>query len=600
MQIKTFLKQNIYLWFALVIVIILVCLPVFDTFYSIGAKWQGVTPMFTGDSYYYYSRIKEVSDGNIFIGNPYFLEHSKEVAPAFFVADWIAAVPLLLGFSFTFTVIFNLIFWSVIFAWLFYLLLRQFNLPGPFCLLGTVLMYVEVYRLMFRPVSMQTVFPFFILFLLSFVIWHRNSSDKKAMVFLTLAMTAAFYIYTYLWQIILVFVFLTIVYFYLIKDKKKAYNLLLAILISHLLSLPLIIYTIKQISHPYYWESMERIGLVYTHLPAANVIYSGIWIIFALLLLFFSYFWVKDLKNNQDYKNLFVFSALSGIAMLIVSGSNIITGKELENSQHIERFIIVWLVIVFIGYLFHLVKNKINFKQITIYKKIVLFILLLLCLAGVNRYLQTLTGGGYLLRAVNGGFSRSTSEEQDFLQPLNWLENNELEQKVVWVIPYNSPINNYLNILTKHYSLYTVSGENYLVSQKEIEERYLTSRYFDNLKQVDIENNYWDYGGVGKAVHQYKTHNRKVKICKILHLNLLNYDCGQLTDAISYKGKEYFSGLYSQYQKEIVPNINQELKKFNVSYILLDRESAANFDLLKIKNIKKVYQDQNFLIYKIL
>jgi len=555
--------------------------------------------MFTGDSYYYYSRIKEVSDGNIFIGNPYFLEHSKDVAPAFFVADWIAAAPLLLGFSFTFTVIFNLIFWSIIFAWLFYLLLRQFNLPGPFCLLGTVLMYVEVYRLMFRPVSMQTVFPFFILFLLSFVIWYKNSSDKKAMVFLIMAMTAAFYIYTYLWQIILVFIFLTIAYFYLIKDKKKAYNLLLVILISHLLSLPLIIYTIKQISHLYYWESMERIGLVYTHLPAANVIYSGIWIIFALLLLFFSYFWVKDLKNNQDYKNLFVFSALSGIAMLIVSGSNIITGKELENSQHIERFIIVWLVIVFIGYLFHLVKNEINFKQIIICKKIVLFILLLLCLAGINRYLQALAGGGYLLRVVNGGFSRSASEEQDFSRPLNWLENNELKPKVVWVVPYGSQINDYLTILTKHYLLYAGSGQNYLVSQKEIEERYLTAKYFDNLEQADLENDYLSYGGVGKAVHQYKTHNRKVKICKILRLNLLNYDCGQLTDAVSYKGKEYFSGLYNQYQKEIVLNINQELKTFNVSYMLIDKNNSLDLDLKKIYNLKEVYQDQKFLIYKV-
>ncbi len=601
MKIKNFLTQNRYLWLTLAIIIILVAIPVFNVFHSIGASWQGVTPQFTGDSYYYYSRIREIGDGNIFIGNPYFLEHSKEIAPAFFVADWIAAIPFLSGFTFLSTIIFNLFFWSIIFVILIYLVLRQFNISGLFSAFGAILAYIETLRLMFRPVSMQTIYPFFALFLLAFIVWYKNPYNKKTVVFLTLAMTATFYVYTYLWQIILVFVFLAITYFYLTKDRKKAFNFLFVVLISHLLSIPLIIYTVKQISYPYYWESMERIGLVYTHLPAANVVYSGIWVIIALLLLVISYFWVKEFKNNQDYKNLFSFSVFSGIAMLMVSGSNIITGKELENSQHVERFIIVWLVIVFIGYLFHLIKNKINFKQTANNKKIVLLILFLFCLAGIFRYSQTLAGGGYLLKIINGGFSRSTFDEQGFSRPLSWLENNESEQKVVWIIPYNSQINDYLTILTKHYSLYTVSAETYLVPSKEIEERYLTSRYFDNLKQVDVENDYWSYGGVGKSVHQYKTHNRRVKICRILHLDLLNYDCGQeVANAVSFKGSQYFIDLYDQYQNEIKPNISQQLKKFNVSYILIDKSNGLDLDLRNINNIKKVYQDENFLIYKIL
>jgi len=596
MLIKTWLKENIYLIITLVVTIILVLIPILNIVSSIGYDWQGVAPMFTGDSYFYFSRMKEISDGNIFIGNPYYIEHNKEVAPAFFVADWIAAAPLLLGFSFNFTVIFNLLFWSLAFSLLFYYLLRQFGISKLFCFLGTVLMYIEVYRLMFRPVSMQTIFPFFILFLLAFIVWYKNPFNKKAMVFLTLATTATFYVYTYLWQIILVFVFLTIAYFFIIKKKRKAINLLIIIFLSHILSIPLIIYTIKQISHPCYWESMERIGLIYTRLPAANVFYSGIWIILALILLAFSYSWIKEFRNNKNYKNLFIFSALSGWAMLIVSGSNIITGKELENSQHIERFIIVWIVIVLSGYISYLIKNRVNFKIIAFKNKLILFILLLFCLIGIIRYLQALTGANFLLTAVSKKINQPIIKAQDYSRPLSWIEKNETEPIVIWAD--SEYLNRYVPILSKHYVLYDASSVTYIMPSREIEERYLIANYFNSLKQSDIEEDFWDYAGVGNAIHKHKTLNREVKICRILKLEKFGKDCGELTDAITLRGKEYFSDLYNQYKEEIQPNINQKLEKYQVAYIIKDKEFKSNFQPEALDGTELVYQDERFLIYK--
>jgi hypothetical protein len=536
------------------------------------------------------------------MGNPFFLEHSKEIAPAFFVADWFAALPLLFGFSFNFTIIFNLFFWSAVFALLLYLLLRQFNLPGLFCLLGTVLAYIVAYRLMFRPVSMQTVYPFFLLFLLAFIIWYKNYSNKKRIVFLVLSTTAAFYAYTHLWQIVLVFVLLTIGYFYLIGDRKRALNLFIIIFISHILSIPLIVYTIKQVTSTYYWESMERGGLVYTHLPAANVFYSGVWVLLALLFFALAYFWMKEFRDDEDYKNLFVFSALSGLAMLLTSVSNIVTGKEMENSQHIERFIGVWLVIVFVGLVFCLLRNKAGLRGLIIWQRLILFVLFLFCLAGIIRYVRVLGGSNFFLFYISRiGNQQANITAQNYSGVLGWLENNEKEQKVIWVIPYSSSINNYLTVLTKHYSLFAASGENYLVSQKEVEERYLTVNYFNNLSQGNIENAFRDYGGTGNAVHRFKTHNRQVKICQILHLNLFNYDCAQeVADATSFKGKQYFIDLYNQYKNEITPNINRELKKFNISYILVDKANNPSIDAARITGLNIVYQDKDFIIYKIL
>ena len=80
---------------------------------------------------------------------------------------------------------------------------------------------------------------------------------------------------------------------------------------------------------------------------------------------------------------------------------------------------------------------------------------------------------------------------------------------------------------------------------------------------------------------------------------MLNYDCGRLTDAVSFKGESYFSGLYDQYRKEITPNIYQELKKFKVLYILIDKADIMNLGVLE-NRIKEVYQNQKFIIYKVL
>lgn len=134
---------------------------------------------------------------------------------------------------------------------------------------------------------------------------------------------------------------------------------------------------------------------------------------------------------------------------------------------------------------------------------------------------------------------------------------------------------------------------------QEIEERYLINNYFNDLKQADIEKDYQNYAGVGNAVHKYKTVNRGFKLCRILKLDKFGKDCGELTDAVTFKGKEYFNNLYQQYRDEIKPNINEKLKKYQVAYIIKDKEFKSNFQPENLEGTELVYQDERFLIYKI-
>ena len=77
---------------------ILILFPVFYATSIIGQGNNGVPPSYDG-GYYYYARVQEVADGYPFVGNPFFYEHRTDGPVAFFLADWINAIPILMGLT---------------------------------------------------------------------------------------------------------------------------------------------------------------------------------------------------------------------------------------------------------------------------------------------------------------------------------------------------------------------------------------------------------------------------------------------------------------------------------------------------------------------
>src|SRR3989344_147647 len=102
-----------HLTFLVCVVSILSLLPIVDTYFAVGTEWRGVPPVYT-DEEYYYARIKEVKDGRPFLGNPYFYEHRDDLAPTFFITDWMAAIPLVAGLDLPKTLAVNFFVWSVL------------------------------------------------------------------------------------------------------------------------------------------------------------------------------------------------------------------------------------------------------------------------------------------------------------------------------------------------------------------------------------------------------------------------------------------------------------------------------------------------------
>lgn len=579
-------------------IILLALIPIIHTYYQNGTSWAGVAPSFVNDDLYYYARMQNIVHGYPLIGNPYFFEHREDLSPAFFVSDWLSTIPMKMGMPFIPTIALNFIIWSILFSILAYWLFRIFNLGELASVIGSILAYATMYMLILRPVVMQVVAPFFLLFCVALSLWLKAEKPSRLHnLFLVVTVALSFYIYTYLWQITVAILGLTILFLIYKKERSKLKHLFMAGLGGGILGLPIILYTLKQISSPYYWDTMARIGLVNTHLPTALSFYDGGMIFGILCLWGISFIWMKSLKDNPEYKNAFIFVLLTGIGLFVTLFSNVVTGKELEISNHIERFVTIWILIALVLYVWFLVKYRLSAKgrsafggdlyKLSYPKRLIVSTLSVFSFAIFLHFFVP----GF---AINSILETDTVSEQAYAEPLNWLNKNAPKESVVWS---NGGVGYFMPIMTTDFQLFNALGGLHLVPSKEVEERYLVSHYFDNLTLPIIERDFRDYAGVGNSVHQYKTYNRKVKICKLLYLAVFDINCGLETNAVSFKGEKYFVDLYDQYKNNIRPNITSELKKFKVSYIVRDKKVEDNFLPEKIPNTKLLWSNNRFEIY---
>src|SRR3989344_2632728 len=559
-------------------------LPFIHTFLTLGAPPRVPVGIYN-DTDYYYDRMQEVADGHPFLGNPDFFEHRDAPAPAFFAADWISAVPLILGLPLMTAIHVNLFLWSFIFLLLTYVLITVLGFRKA-ALAGSMLCYLELYLFIIRPVSMQVIFPFFIAFLIAYALWLREPESRKKMLFLGIAGASSAYVYTYAWQIVVVAFLLTAALFWYSGRKNLLTAWFRVFGIFILASLPLIMYTLKQLNHPDYWQTMDRIGLLYTHLPTAAALYSclPVLIIFLVGLMF---------RRMIDRQSALFFSIV-GLAAVAVTWSNLITGKDLELPQHVERFII-YLLSLATACLFSLVwERRGDLKLFKPRQLAIVTVLIGFLLVANVRYLIQYGPSVIPLSSYGKELSENI---QGFEKPLSWLRENVREPSVIWGDPHGRIVR-YVTMLTPHYVLWRAGGALHLLSSREVEERYLTANYF-HLTKNDLFLDYQEYAGVGNSEHKYRTYNRKVKLCRMFRLDWFR-DCGSMTTAVGYAGEEYFDDLYRRYERDIRPNISELLTTYKVAYGITDKETdTGHFTPPLLSNASLVYDDGRFTIYKL-
>lgn len=586
-RIKNFLKLHRHIAVLAGIVLVLTTVPVLETFFVVGDAWRGIIPPFSDGIYL--ARVHTIGEGHLTGGNPYFLEHSDGPPLVILAGAWINAIPLLAGLPFVTTMLVNFIIWSLLFAAAAYWLLRELRVSPWVAVFGTVFLYIQSYEHVWRPVNLQTVYPFYFLFYGALLRLIREQSRKNATL-LALMTGATFYFYPYLWQTVVITLGLLLLYALVRKNWLLLKTTLLSSFIGGIIGLPIPLYALwLSRSSPYFWESAGRLGLVNTHLPMAEVIYSGGWIGVMLALLAVLLWRVRALRENREFMLFGTFVAISGFGLWVMQGSNLITGKLLETGEHMPGFIFPWLAFSIFSLGTLLWKQRAQLSGWL--QTLSVSVLVLLSIVSI-RYVS-------LDAFLPPHISRNELQtEQLYAKPFAWLQNEEKSPVVIWSDPRD-----YLTVLlpiyTRHFTLNVYWGMMELVPEGEIHERYLVSQYFNNLTVADLKsvNEMSLYLGRHDLPHQAKTIERGIKICRILFFWDKNKDCGTPPTPQELLGNKFFEDLEKKFRTDITPNIKEYLKKYHISYILKDKVLNPTYRPEALGAIR-VYSDDRFELYE--
>lgn len=549
--------KKIFLFIALLATLI----PAIFTIHVVGGwqNWQGVLPRGTTDSLYYYARIHEVADGHPLVGNPYVYEYRSALAPAFFLPDIVSSLPVLLGVPFNVAIMLNVFVWSFIFLVLSFTLLRLLLIPIGWASLWSVLMYVGSYSFMLRPTVMQIVYPVFLAFLIALLKFLHEPFERKRIVWLALAAASTFYVYTYLsYIVLLIFTFLFFRFLF-----AKRYQELKALIISGVYTalalIPFGIYTLMQMKSPYYFETLSRIGLVYTHIPAIEAIFYGRWVLIGLTVLGLLWkFFPKKKEHDSERK---VFWLATGAALFVGLFLNMITGVELQLAIHIGRLVLLWMTMMLGALLYDWYSSRLPAPkaaddggqarnlEVGKTKYVIVAIFLTILSVGVAR---NLSRGLSFFEFNNRGID--IADLQNYSAPLKWLEENVSEQSVIWA---NESVGEYVPIITRHYPLFFHGAVLHSISAKELEERFLLSRSLSLLTIEDLKRDFGLYSG------------RK-----------------------PLKEEEYFKEMAERFNT-IRKNQAAFLQQFNVRYLIIDR---AHDNLESLSLDEALYDDGRFVV----
>lgn len=506
-----------------------------------------VPPEFVDDSEYYYARLTTIASGHPFIGNPYFKEYSEEMASAFFGADWLAAVPLVAHVPLIPAILLDLFFWSGIYTLLSLWLLTLFGVSGKNIGYGGAALFLSAFWLLERPVAMQIVFPSYLVFLASVLWWLQRPRSYLRTLILAVSATLTFYIYTYLWQIVTV-TLLALHALFVLRERAQYRTLLLVDAFVALLVAPMVWYTYTQLTHPWYWETVTRIGFIPTHTFGSAALVNG-----ALIILTVVAFYLVTSAPLRHASSVWVMA--TGLALMGTTFSNVITGKDLETAVHIGRFVEVWAVAVALIVLHEWRPARRTLRSY----------------GAASIAFLVLVSAGYSFFHGWRGVTDDALLGERYAPTLSWLAANTPPGSVILA---DDSFSHYVPILTHDFVLFDSNGELYLMPDSAVEDRYLASRIFSDLTVEQIQQDYRKYAGVGNAVHHFKVHNREVALCRMV----VRSGCGTtVPDALADRGSAYFEELYRRY--EIMKSHPLEtLKRFGVTYLVVGNNEKLRME----------------------
>lgn len=568
-----FIRQH---WVVFVVALILAGTVGGSLWYGAHAvpNFSGIYKEFADDQVFYLARAREVLDGHLFLSNPYIFEHKEGPPMQFWMPDYLLAKPLAaLGISPEVGYLAYLGPFVFILFLLTYFIIFESSRSRLFGVTGSLFLTAGIFaQALVRIPSPLFDFIFFDLLLL-FLLLYLRTQKNRYIAGSTLCFGLLFYLYPYHWTYWAVTLALTSVLYFLFLPGTE-YRKIAAVLAGGFLLGVQYFYSVWQASQlPFYAETMQRVGLVYSHFPSG---YQTVLFGLGTLLVFGFCFWRRIIK--VDAISLLLLSGT--IAGIVVTNQHIFTGQNMWFSNHYFQQSVTFFVFSVLYCLAAFVKQLTSGmrKQVI---AVVVFIMVALAYGNVAY--------GNIVAVVQSAFAPTARDayEQHYAPIFAWLSANTNKEEVVFA---NERLSELIPVYTGDNVYYSIYAELSFMSNQEVYERYIINNFWDAYTPEYLlahESKIFGLGYISAAKHAMSEN----VVRKLLHLPPLPVEL--LPAPVS---APFIELVKTMQQKDF----GTQLKKYRADYLVWDSTKDTQWKLGSYSFLHKEFESEGIVVYKIL
>jgi len=542
-------------WAVIVLALLTSFMVVLPTLRSLShlndGQFKGIYPVFNADKMFYMSLTQDVYEGYWGLGNAYVFEHKNEpyIQPplAEIILSMLVKV-LNLNIPQLFFVL-DFIFPAIIVMVLYFIFLglTKSRLISAGFVLWHAIIFLPHYAM---PLNPQFSFiPFFVgLYFIVNLYIQPELKNNQQILYSSLAglMTVILvYLYPFFWTSLFVLFFFSGFFFYFFAGRDIRYlKIMIYFTVPFVIfALPYLFNLLRAIKLPYYLETVSRYGLFNSHIPSAFYNIATLFIVAIALVI------SKRLYFQQTHWYFSLCLVFSGV---ILNWQNVVTGKFMQFSSHYQRTTVIFSMIIIALMLYNMLRVEgMKARKVIVFALILLFVLQ----AGWRQYKPVAKWFATYSSASE------MSELQEYASLFAWLNQNTAADSVVYSA--SGELANLMTIYTRNNSYLPYYGAVNLMSDDEVENRWLSKTIFDDridgdyIKNADI----W----VNKYIDEYQNGQVRKKLFGLIGINFAARN-RRVPIEVSLK----FLTKYEDYKKGAPQD---SLNKYRLDYLIIsDKE----------------------------
>jgi hypothetical protein len=319
---------------------------------------------------------------------------------------------------------------------------------------------------------------------------------------------------------------------------------------------------------PSYKETVERVGLIYTHFPSGYVIVA----LAGLALAGLAYaLWKRVVEADAT-----VLLLASGTMAAVVSvNQHVITGQNLEFSSHYLLPSVYWVALTAA----YLIARFLATHWLRMSRKTVFGVLGVVIIAIVVSESLSFAQAAF-------AYTPADISAQRYAPMFTWLSANTKKDAVVFAndrMSYYIPAYTSDNVYSSGYAIL------FFLSDKEAEERFIINHYWDVFTPEYIAANERSIFGA-QHLDEYFHNQSKNKLRKLLGLAPVAYE--RIPESA-------LARVVAEAKTIQTLSFESALKRYRVDYIVWDTSTDPSWKLNRYLFLEKQYENGSVVIYKV-